>query len=302
MKKRFSITLITLLLLLTACTPGNIIKTVHPTPTPEPSPSDTIPTLPSALPPAEETLQQTPSGTYTPVMPDTDILNNAPLQVLAAYHEILITAVDEYGYGDGSGGVIYVNFVDLDNDGTPEMIYIYSDGTVDWRVESRIYGYVGNPILHASYELFPTHTNEIRKATGHSGLSYLTSSHEEGFDGYKEYYTIVNGVWALALRLSWSEKDDTAEGMDIDENDPDSGMDASDNYYINGNLVDWESYNNAPETELGIINEHILWNWWGYMGEDYPYKNDNDWCIDVAEYWETVPVALAALESLLNAS
>ena len=37
------------------------------------------------------------------------------------------------------------------------------------------------------------------------------------------------------------------------------------------------------------------------MGEDPVYIGADDWHIDTAEYWNTVPIILAALESLITA-
>jgi len=234
-------------------------------------------------------------------MPDTALLSETPLYVLEAYYEVLKTAVDEYGYGDGSNGVVYADFVDLDNDGMPELIYIYGDGSTEGIVEVRVYGYSEILVLHASYLLFPTHTNEVRKATCRDGFSYLTYSDVSGLDGFDKYYSIVDGVWTLALELSWNEKGDVVEEPGIDD-DPDTLMDFCNEFYVNSNPVTWESYRNAPERELGLTSERTLWNWWGYMGEDYAYYNADDWHIDIAEYWNTVPIILTALESLITAA
>jgi len=319
MKKRFTAVIIALLMLLTACASGDLpdVGTVMPvqepstiettptltptlTPTPTPSPLQTEATpLPTETPPSPA-----PPEPYIPIMSDTALLSETPLPVLEVYFEELKAAVDEYGYGDGHSGVVYADFTDLDNDGIPELIYICGGGTTDGLVEVRIYGYSEGLVLHTSYDLYPTHINEVRKATGRNGLSYLTYSEVGGLDGGNEYYSVVNGAWTLALQLSWSKKDDIVYGEVIDD-DTDLLMDAWYDYYINGNSVNWESYRNAPETELGITSERTLWNWWGYMGEDYVYSSTDDWHtdhIDIAEYWDTVPTVLAALESLIKAA
>jgi len=232
-------------------------------------------------------------------MPDTALLSETPLPVLNVYYEVLRTAVDEYGYGNGFSGVVYADFVDLDNDGIPELIYVYGDDTMDGRVEVRIYGHFGSLVLHTSYYLYPTHTNEIRKATSREGLSYLTYSDVGGLDGSDKYYSIVDGVWTLALSLTWGKKEVDVEGPGIDD-DPDLWMDIWYDFYVNRNPVNWEAYLNAPETELGITSERTLWNWWGYMGQDYAYKYADDWHIDIAEYWNTVYIILSELESLIS--
>ena len=164
-----------------------------------------------------------------------------------------------------------------------------------------MYGYIGRLVLHTSYRLFPMHINEVRKATCEDGLSYLTYSEVGGLHGFDEYYSIFDGVWALALSLFWNEKTDIWEEPNIDDGSV-RGEDFWYEYYINGNLVDWVSYSDAPCTELGITSERTLWNWWGYMGEDYVYNGVDDWHIDIAEYWNTVPIILAALESLITAA
>jgi len=238
-----------------------------------------------------------------PVMPDTALLSETPLYVLEAYYEVLKTAVDEYGYGDGFNGVVYADLVDLDNDGIPELIYIHGNGNddMDGEVEVRVYGYSECLVLYTSYQLYPTHTNEVRKATCRGGLSYLTYSEVGGLDGFDDYYTIENGVWTLALSLDWREKTDFLEEPGIDD-DPDMWLEYWNEFYVNGNLVNLELYRNAPETELGITSERTLWNWWGYMGDDYVYNGADDWYIDITEYWNTVPVVLTALESLIMAA
>jgi len=236
------------------------------------------------------------------IMPDTALLSETPLPVLEAYYEEIKTAVDKYGYGDGFNGVVYADFVDLDNDGIPELIYIYGDGIMDGTVEVKIYGYSEGLVPHTSYLLYPTHTNEVRKATRQDGLSYLTYSDVSDLDGFDEYYSIVNGMWTLALELYWNRKDEIAyEEPGIDD-DLDLWRDVWNEYYVNGNYVNWESYRNAPEMELGITSERTLWNWWGYMGEDYVYNSADDWHIDITEYWNTVPIVLTALESLIEAA
>ena len=304
MKKQLTV-IITLLMLLMVCSPVDLPESEAPTPIPKPSPIETAPTPETTLSPIEVPPSPPPLEPYIPIMPDTALLSKTPLYVLEAYYDVLKSAVDEYGYGDGFNGVVYADFVDLDNDGIPELIYIYGNNTGNMddvaKVEVRVYGYFGGLVLHTSYRLYPTHINEVRKATCQDGLSYLTYGEVGGLQGFDEYYSIIDGVWALALSLMWNEKTDVWEEPNID-GDSVRGDDFWYEFYINGNLVDWESYSDAPGTELGITSERTLWNWWGYMGEDYIYSGIEDLFIDIAEYWNTVPIILAALESLIIAS
>ena len=278
--------------------PPNRAPTPEPMPIPEPTPT----------PKPTPTPGLKPHGPYIPIVPDTSLLGKTPLPVLEAYYEVLRAAVDEFGFGDdaGFGGVVFADFVDLDNDGIPELILIHGNhDEIDyedyWRVEVKIYGYTEGLILHTSYFLYPTHTNEVRKATCRYGLSYLTYSEVGGLCGFDKYYSVVNGEWTLALSLTWGEKsaDDLLVYPGFDD---DYGMDVWNDFCVNGNSVNWESYRNAPETELGIVSERTLWNWWGHMGWDYVYKGADDWHIDISEYWSTVPTVLAALESLIGAA
>jgi len=335
----YAVLIIAFLMLLVACAPADLPEVRTSTPISEPSPIETTPTTTSTQSPTEappsptsspieappsptsSPIETPPSPTplepYIPIMPDTELLSETPLFVLEAYYEVLKTAVDEYGYGDGVNGVVFADFVDLDNDGIPELIFIYGNGNddMDGEVAVRVYGYSGRLVLHTSYRLLPTHTNEVRKATCRNGLSFLTYSDVSGLDGFDKYYTVVNGAWTLALSLTWNTKAERFEELDIDvgsdmweefwhqfDDDPDMWLDFWNEYYVNGNLVNLDLYSNAPEMELGITSERTLWNWWGYMGNDYVYNGADDWRIDIAEYWNTVPIVITALESILKAA
>ena len=319
MKKQLTVIIITLLMLLIACSPVDMPEAETSAPMPNPSLIETTPAPAPSTSPIETMPTPTSSPStleqYIPIIPDTALLSETPLYVLKAYYEVLKTAVDEYGYGDGFNGVVYADFVDLDNDGIPELIYICGNntGNTDGEVEVTVYGYSECLVLHTSYQLYPTHTNEVRKATCQNGLSYLTYSEAGGLSGFDEYYTVINGVWSLALILTWNEKADIWEEPDIDDDpvmgedfwnqyddDPDMWLDYWDEFHVNGNLVNLELYRKAPEMELGVTSERTLWNWWGYMGEDYVYNGVDDWHIDIAEYWNTVPIILTVLESLIT--
>ena len=242
-------------------------------------------------------------GGARPITPDTSLLSETPPHVLEAYYEALKTSVDEYGYGDGYNGVVFADFIDLDDDGIPEMICIIGNDVDELKSEIyvNIYGYTEQLVLYKSYRLYPTHINEVRKATSRDGSSYLTYSEVGGLSGFDEYYRVVNGEWALALSLSWNEKEEIIDNPDITYEIA-AQIDYWNDLYVNGNPVSLDLFINAPETELGIINERTLWNWWGYMRINYFYIGSADWRIDIAEYWDTVPTILLLLESLLTAS
>lgn len=236
--------------------------------------------------PPWETPAQSAAASDTPLPKTAE--EETLLAAYRAYHDVLKTAIDEYGYGSigerGDNphglppkyyrGLIYAELVDFDNGGLPELLFIYGDDTMDFGPELKVYGYSGGLVPYDSFQAGIMHVS-IDMVTSRSGLSYMLYNEVYSFDGSDRYYSIVNGEWTVALDLAWKEHWDTGELE----------------WFINGNPASEQSYQNAPELEeLGITNTRVLWKWGGGIEKMNTERN----------VLADLESAIAALERLSN--
>ena len=183
-----------------------------------------------------------------------------------AYYDVLTAAVEEHGAGshmsipDGRsvfGGVVYAKLVDFDNDGIPELIYIYGTYDTDedepsmamWTSTRNlvIYGFSGRAerIFSSSsgYDgLTGEHSRSWYVATSRDGNNYFVIHDSSDYGSNTDYMRLTNRNWTTVLNLSgrFNFEAEMAGELDVFF------------VYVNGNRVSRQEYERAPERELGI--------------------------------------------------
>jgi len=174
--------------------------------------------------------------------------------VYASYHELLSSRIAEFGLGrretDASNapfirGVIYAELIDFDNDGVPELLLIRGDEGMPASAVCYVYRYTMDGIeLLESYGLYLNHA-WISIVEASNGTSFLCYSGGDAFGIDDTYYTIVDGSWVEVLNRAHYENE-------IYDN---NGYWLRDEFewFVNGNSVNEQAYNNALESHLGIV-------------------------------------------------
>ena len=210
-----------------------------PEPEPEPEPK------PETAPPEKS----------TPVPDNSIVSSNTAFE---AYYELLSDAVKEHGFGrmednNGQGrqvkGVIYAELIDFDNDGVPELLFIYGlPGP--YTANCVIYTYSENSAeLLGSYSLYLNHA-WISIISNDNGISFLSHS----LDELDLFYTLANGQWAEVLNREFYEdyEDDEYE------------------WFVNGNRADEQEYEDSLIKYLGSNIFRPI----SIFDEDYHTVND----------------------------
>jgi hypothetical protein len=132
--------------------------------------------------------------------------------VFNAFHEQLSLAVAENGLGrreeDESGaplirGVIYAELIDFNNNGVPELLYIYGDVNFFASAICEIYRYsMGSVELLASYDLYLNHA-WINVVDAQSGNSYICHSSGDHDFFFESFYSIIDNQWVEVLNRSF---------------------------------------------------------------------------------------------------
>ena len=194
-------------------------------------------------------------------------------------YDILQEAVDRHGYGRSSlnrngstiyHGILHAELIDFDNDGFPELLYIYGDGTLTDGAICEIYGYSGGRILYGSHGIHYMAGASI--GTNRSGISYFIHWENQSVSLDEMYYTISNGRYSQVLTRS------NGFDMDISINTGEETW----KYSVNGSQVDRQTFTNAQEVQLGITRTRAL---------EYSAEGSAD----------RVNAALAAIEALAAA-
>ena len=166
-----------------------------------------------------------------------------------AYYEILKAAIDKYPV-HAWRHVSYAELINFGDDGLPSLLYVisydyhgecyiysYSEGKAELLLlidKSRLIGSEEDVTVHKGYGAGNIYGFEI--ATNNNGVKYLRV-----FVHWKElgdeYYTVKNGEWIEALTREYNLN---SNGY-VD-------------WYVNGNLAEKNTYDSAPETELGIVD------------------------------------------------
>ena len=174
---------------------------------------------------------------------------NTSSGVFAAHLDALQSAIIRYGIvdlnesADGtnlSRGVQYARLIDFDNDGVPELLYVYSNGG---EVFVRVYRYSGGIAQHLlSADLGRGNfVSNFYIATGRSGNRYLIDIFAGSGSGRANFYTIRNGEAVTVLtKSSYRDWDFSA------------GAYYTIHYNINERRVSLYEYLAAAETLLGI--------------------------------------------------
>jgi len=189
--------------------------------------------------------------------------------VFAAYYDILIAAVNEYGFGvdnesysyypNSHSGVIHAELIDFDNDGMPELLYAFAEESEEYEGYYEtyfvVYGFSSDRAeLLGKHRVWNTHVGaEI--AYDRDGFTYFHYSSLYSFDTDDYYYTLIDGKWTAALVLSW-ESDGTSWNYDLSDYDDQQ-------WFVNGKEVDRQDYDSAFEA-LGIVCSRTVW--WGGRG------------------------------------
>jgi len=187
------------------------------------------------------------------------------------FYDTLQSIVDAYGIGQNYAanaseanpdywglyyhGVTYAELLDFDNDGFPELVYFYNDGTMIRPLclaHDFITGNAGQ-FYHGFSGTNGGFGDWVDLATCGNGVKYLRYSSIEwgGADGpeyimSESYYSLTNGKWTGALSRRHDRNYDYSNWSD-------SGYEAQDfNWSVNGVLVSKQEYDNAPVT-LGIV-------------------------------------------------
>ena len=258
-------------------------------PTPEPT-NPPVPTYPPDTKPTAESspTPEAPAAVHNTMTMTEDEMaellatlsepNSESLQdAYTAYYNTLTKAIEEYGFGDdeyGYSGVVHAELIDFNNDGMPELLFLYVDEALDMDIWTgiKVYGYLDGIVCHYSNSFYPNHES-FGIATGIDGLSYLCYREYDSYEVYYIYYSVVRSQWKQVLVLYWVDADwDGGWNQEW-------GGDYEINYYVNGNSVSEQAYDNALELELGVTNVRIPWDWWErscedwFLGIDHDYQN-----------------------------
>ena len=182
-------------------------------------------------------------------------------QAYRAYYEILKAAIDRHGvlkkipgseefeYTDADEFELsYAELIDFGNEGLPSLLYVssygmykhcYIYGYSDGKAELYLTWLTGDPPTFTAAE-GPGGSNfhGFEIATDKNGRKYLRV-YMYWRELEDDFYTVKNGEWLTDLSRHYDF--DSLDDEDI-------------TWYVNGNLVKYEFFENAPETELGIVD------------------------------------------------
>jgi hypothetical protein len=206
--------------------------------------------------PPEQTEYPQPEYNETPIPPD--MLTDPKLRpVYKAYYEILNAAINEYGFGSVEkvspmpnlySGVIYAELIDFDNDGIPELLFAYSDDSIQYGAFYMVYGFnSGKAELLGTYKVYATHLG-VDIITNENSIAYFHYKNLYDYEREYNYYTLVDGIWLSFLELKWLKFDDFINQAEWEE------------WYINGEQAEQHEYDNALEA-LNVVDSRQLW--WG---------------------------------------
>ena len=163
---------------------------------------------------------------------------------------------ETHGAPPHTSGVQFAGLIDFDNDGMPELVVVSVEplsGEIIARVDRFTDGRV--ELLYWGGMWFGNNWNTIRIMSASDGRKFLVNE----FGGRAlsfSYYTLENGIWVQVmsrLRTNLTEiiyYDDTGWGDEL-------------RYYVNDVLVDEQTFNNAPVTELGIAG--VVFEWYDLL-------------------------------------
>jgi hypothetical protein len=189
-------------------------------------------------------------------VPNEELLQSA----YSAYSDILRAVIEEHGIGNiissawnANAGIVHAELIDFDNDGIPELLYVYVNKEEQYtRIFVVIYGYQnGKAELLDEYELWFTHVGYDIAIDQH-GISYFYYHSLYSFDSVRYYYTMVDGEWTRVLMQNWEVN---------------AMIDDTDKWFVNGLEVDRQAYNKALE-DLSIVRSRVMW--WGGRGPFSP--------------------------------
>ena len=195
----------------------------------------------------------------TPASPEPLSLAQRTLAAYRAYYDILKTAADEFGIGynilnhdDGHvnlKGVVYAELIDFDNDGLPELLFYYGDDMVQTGPVGRwvVYGFSSQTEQHFSLDISWGDDPIINIATDGTNKKYFFVGYHYDLLAYSTYYTLAHRGWHAALTLShnyhWNPADSDFFRADM---------------MVNGVPADDQVYDNAIETELGVLDMRLI--------------------------------------------
>ena len=202
-----------------------------------PSPKD----WPIRVSPSPDDIKPTPSQDDIKPTPSQDDKTH-----FNAYYTVLSNALAEHGSGttisnaDGSKsfkGILYAELIDFDNDGVPELLFLYGNTAGPYSAVCVVYGYFDpSAVQLGKYDMYLNHmfVNIIESRTGESFLNY---NYEDYAETYDTYFTLQNGFWTEVMNRAYFEDD-------FYDDEPE--------WYVNGNSVSQQAYNDALETYLAI--------------------------------------------------
>jgi hypothetical protein len=189
----------------------------------------------------------TPEPTPAP-LPTPPFLRN---DVFAAYHELLLSLISEFGVGNNVTiehapyfeGVIYAELIDFDNDGIPELLVIRGEESFPASAVCLVYRYTtGGVELLGSYGLYLNHA-WVSIVESRNGTSYLCYSGGDSFGVDDTYYTIVDGFWIEVLNRAFYIEEIYGDNWEWlrDEHE----------WFVNGHSATEQEYNDALESNIG---------------------------------------------------
>lgn len=204
-----------------------------------------------------------PSPTETPAEPTIEPTVSA---VYSAYYRILDAAVQAHGSGtvealsgrpDIYRGVIHASLIDFDNDGLPELLYVYGDGDATPGVHFVVYGYTAGRVeLVGVYQPEQSVFN-VELLICRDGVAYIHAYSRLSYSAHDYYYTLVNGEWTLAHEFSWN-----AESSSWDHATSSFG---NEQCLVNGEEVDKQAFDNASGA-IDVVRTRVYWS--GYSRFD----------------------------------
>ena len=170
-----------------------------------------------------------------------------------AYYDVLKATVDTYGIKahPWSGenwdltplhkGIYYAELIDFDNDGTSELLFVYSDGVHSFQEIIMVYSFTGSAVELFRGTAFQDYEGasyySVMKGTDNT-LYLKYSSIYLGIS--EEYYALKNGAWTKVFIREL-----------VDNYYDDAPLE----WYINGSKVSEQVYNSrTEESELGITS------------------------------------------------
>lgn len=220
--------------------------------------------VPKDTPPPIESTPEPPMKPESPALPEIELEHNQEKiemeDVYRAFYVLLSAAVSEHGVGaldtnaDGSPqlrGVLYAELIDFDNDGVPELLFLYGDETFFASAVCVVYKYSQGTVEQlGNYGLYLNHAM-VSIAESQNGAAYLCYGEGDSFAWSDHYYTLVNSDWIEVLSLSYFVVDEVYDS---------NGDWLRDDFawFVDGNEVSEQEFENALETYLGIVNIHLI--------------------------------------------